>query len=428
MFVTILLAVFTATVVVTAIYSMLSLIGSSVYDIDLIQQAKKPTFVSKTKIRRYRPLVSIIIPVFNEEVGIQRCLDGLGKIKYKKIEIIVANDKSTDATKEIVKNYIKKNPSRNIKLVCKRKNGGRGAAINLGIKHANGEIITAFDADCVFDKNSIHKLVAHFADDRVAAVAANVRVMDNGTVLSMLQKLEYLISFRSKKFNTITNSEYIIGGAGASYRQSIMQKERGFDESMKTEDIEFSMRIAKNNGAKARLIYASDYLVHTEPVPTYAGLFKQRYRWKFGSLQALYKNKSLVLSRNIDQNIFLSWVRLPLAVWSEVMLLLEPILFSLFVYIALVGKNPWLFISACMAYAVVAWLAIWSDEHYSYATKLKLSFLAPFMYIASFVISIIQVLAAFKCITSFASIVGKIKVDGSYASTERFKNSLEASV
>ena len=111
MFVTILLAVFTATVVVTAIYSMLSLIGSSVYDIDLIQQAKKPTFVSKTKIRRYRPLVSIIIPVFNEEVGIQRCLDGLGKIKYKKIEIIVANDKSTDATKEIVKNYIKKNLS-----------------------------------------------------------------------------------------------------------------------------------------------------------------------------------------------------------------------------------------------------------------------------------------------------------------------------
>ena len=428
MLISIILVVFTLTVVITTIYSMLMLIGSSVYDVDAIKQSKKPQFVTKTKIKRYRPLVSIVIPVFNEEIGINRCLNGLNKLRYRKVEIIVADDKSTDQTRQIIRAYIKNHPDRNIRLVCKRKNGGRGAAINLGAKHAKGEIVIAFDADCIFDKHSIHRLVAHFADDRVAAVAANVRVMDNGTVLSMLEKLEYLISFRSKKFNTITNSEYIIGGAGASYRKLILDKEGGFDESMKTEDIEFSMRIAKNNGTKAKLIYASDYLVHTEPVPTYQGLFRQRYRWKFGSLQALYKNRALVISSNHSQNKFMGWVRLPLAIWSEVMLLLEPILFGLFVYIAVVGKNPWLFISASLAYAIVTWLAIWSDEHYSTSTRLKLSFLAPFMYVASLVISVIQVVAAFKCLANFMTITGRVKVDGTYISTERFRNSLEVSV
>jgi cellulose synthase/poly-beta-1,6-N-acetylglucosamine synthase-like glycosyltransferase len=206
-----------------------------------------------------------------------------------------------------------------------------------------------------------------------------------------------------------------------------LDKEKGFDENMKTEDIEFSMRVAKNNGLNARLVYASDYLVHTEPVPTYKGLFRQRYRWKFGSLQALYKNKRLLFSLRQEQNKFMGWVRLPLALWSEVMLLLEPILFSLFFYIAIAGKNPWLFISASIAYAIVAWLAIWSDEHYSLSTKFKLSLLAPFMYIASFVISLIQVIAIFKCLVDFKSIIGKVKVEGSYISTQRFESSLEVS-
>jgi cellulose synthase/poly-beta-1,6-N-acetylglucosamine synthase-like glycosyltransferase len=419
------LGIFLFSVLISTIFGMLMLIGSSVYDIAQIQQEKKPARGVRTAKRRYRPLVSIVIPAFNEELSIERCLSNLKKLRYKNIEFIVADDKSKDNTRAIVRRYITEHPEQNIRLVCKRKNGGRGAAINLGAKHATGEIITAFDADCVFERNAMLKLVAHFADPSVGAVAANVRIMDDGTVLGMLQRLEYLISFRSKKFNTITESEYIIGGAGASYRASVLRANKGFDEAMKTEDIEFSMRLAKNNGRQVRLIYASDYLVHTEPVPTYRGLFRQRYRWKFGSLQALFKNRSLVLSRQEGQNYFMGWVRLPMALWSEFMLLLEPILFTLFVYVALVNKNPMLFISACIAYAVVAWLAIWSDEHYSLETKLKLSMLAPFMYIASFVLSLVQVTAAFRSIASWKSLTGRVSVSGAYTSTQRFKQGLE---
>jgi len=357
--------------------------------------------------------------MYNEEVTIERCLDNLKKLRYKKIEIIVSDDKSKDSCKRLVQKYIKNNPKQNIILVGKRKNGGRGAAINLGLKHANGEIVIAFDADCEFEKHAIHRLVAYFARDKVAAVAANVRIIEDGSVLGIIQQLEYLVSFRSKKFNSLTKSEYIIGGAGASYRKDILKSVGGFDERMKTEDIELSMRMTRKLGNKAELIYASDYLVFTAPVPTYKALFRQRYRWKFGSLQAFYHNKKLLLSVSKHHNPFTSWVRLPFSLWAEFMLILEPLLFTMFVYYAIIYKNAILFISACGVYCVILCLAVMSDEHLRKIEKVKLMAIAPFMYPASMVISIVQVVAAYRSIRNYKQIVGKKKVTGSYITTQR---------
>lgn len=414
-----LLTIFTISVILGTILSVFMLIGSSVYDILATDEARKPSQISKTKRLRYRPKVSIVIPAFNEEKTIVRCLDGLKNVSYRKLEIIVSDDKSKDKTRTITRQYIKEHPELNIRLVAGKTNGGRGEAINRGVEKATGQIIVAFDADCIFEPGAIHKLVAHFADHRVSAVAANVRILDDGTTLGMIQRLEYLVSFRSKKFNTVTNSEFIIGGAGASYRASKLKEVGGFDSRMKTEDIELSMRMTRILGKNGGLRYASDYLVHTDPVPTYRSLFKQRFRWKFGSMQALFHNRQLLLSTSRKQNPVTTWVRLPHALWSELMLLLEPLLFTSFVYIAIVGKNPWLFISAGLAYTVVTWLAVWSDEHYSLKTKLHLSVLAPFMYLASFVMSAVQIVAAIRSIVNFRSIVGLKEISGAYATTQR---------
>lgn len=417
----IILSVFTFSVLLGTLLSVFMLIGSSVYDIVAASEAKNPSTISRTRRNRYRPKVSIVIPAYNEELTIVRCLDELKNLRYpkKKLEIIVSDDCSKDATKRITRAYIKAHPNRAIKLVAGKTNGGRGEAINRGVARSSGEIIVAFDADCIFEPNAIRKLVAHFASPHISAVAANVRILDDGTVLGMIQRLEYLVSFRSKKFNTITNSEFIIGGAGASYRASRLKEAGGFDSRMKTEDIELSMRMTRLFGKNGGLVYASDYLVYTDPVPTYRALFKQRFRWKFGSLQALFHNRGLLMSLKKEQNIFTSWVRLPHSLWSEFMLLLEPVLFSTFVYVAVAGKNPALFIGASAAYTVVTWLAIWSDEHLKFSTKLHLSLLAPFMYIASFIMSLVQIVAAIRSLINLRSIVGLKNVSGAYVTTER---------
>lgn len=419
-----LLSIFVVSVLAGMTLGMLMLIGCSVYDIMAIREKNNPQKTTKTRLKRYRPLVSIVVPAFNEALTIETCLDNLACLRYKKVEIIVSDDCSKDGTAKLVRRYMREHPKRSIQLHASRKNGGRGAAINRGFKRAKGEIVVAFDADCVFEPDSIHKLVQHFANPAISAVAANVRITDDATVLSMLQKLEYLVSFRSKKFNTVTNSEFIIGGAGASYRSERLRQVGGFDERMKTEDIELSMRMTRLLGKTGGLVYASDYVVYTQAVPSYKALLRQRYRWKFGSLQALYHNKGLLFSVKRKQNPFTTFVRLPFALWSEIMLLLEPFFFTTFIYIAIANKNPWLFISACIAYAVISWLAIWSDEHYKVGTKIRLSFIAPFMYPASVVISFVQVCAAFRSLINIRSIVGLKKVSGSYATTQRAGASL----
>lgn len=420
MIVQILFNVFTFAVLSGLVLLILSLIGCSIYDLVAIEEKVKPSVCSKTFLRRFRPLVSIVIPVFNESATIEECLAKLKRLRYRKIEIIVADDRSTDNSRELIRKYIKSHPEQKIKLVCKRKNGGRGAAINLGVKHAEGEILVAFDADCEFEKHAIHRLVEKFADPKVSAVAANVKIRnDNFTILSTLQKLEYLVSFRSKKFNSLTHSETIIGGAGASYRMTDLKKVKGFNEKMKTEDIELSMRMTKLLGKTHRLIYASDYVVYTDPVPTYKALFRQRYRWKFGSLQALYENRQLLFSVSRKYNLFTTLVRLPMSCFAEFMLILEPVLITLFLVTALTNKNPSLFISANLVYIVINWLAIWSDDHLPKCEKAYLFLVSLFMYPASFIMGTVQVVAIFRSVFNLHKIIGLQKINGSYITTER---------
>ena len=400
------------------LFAAFNLLGAAFYDILQTYRSKRTKPFGK--VRRYRPLISVIIPAHNEEKIIVRTLDGLLKSSYKKFEVIIGDDLSDDQTKPIIRRYIAEHPKHSIRLVAKRKWGGRGAALDAALSRAQGELVMALDADCVVDRHALRNMARHFADPKVVAVAANIRILDTGSIMSLLQVFDYLISFRSKKFNTIANCEYIIGGAGATYRHSVIKALRGFDHSMKTEDIEMSLRIARLLGNKAAgLEYASDVVIHTEPVPSYQGLLKQRFRWKFGSLQAMYKHRQLFFSLRGNHSKLLTLVRLPFVLWSEIMLLMEPVYFGYFLYQAIIYRNVSLFASACLVMAVLIGLAIWSDEHLDVRTRLRLSAFAPMMYVAFFIMTSIQVFAAVKSIINFRSLIGKKVVVGAYVSPER---------
>lgn len=418
------IGIFIIGVVLGLLFAAFTLIGAAVYDILYTRKERVLRQVPYNKTYRYRPFLSVIIPVHNESMVIERCLRALLKSSYRKFEIIVADDKSTDNTRELVRKFIREHPSRQIRLAAKRKNGGRGAAIDAGLRHAKGELIMALDADCLVEKYALRNMVRHFADKQTVAVAANIHIMDAGDTISLLQQLDYLVSFKSKKFNTLANCEYIIGGAGATYRRQVIKQLRGFDHSMQTEDIEMSLRIARELGNKnSYMKYASDAVIYTEPVPTYRALFKQRYRWKFGSLQAMYKHQKLLFSRDFrNHSMLLTLLRLPFVLWSELMLLLEPFFFAFFIYIAISRNNVALFVSAAIMMIAIFLLAIWPEYYLSLRSRIKLSLYAPFMYVAFYVITIIQVMAIFKSLVNYKGIIGKKKIVGAYVSPERIGN------
>lgn len=395
------------------------LIGSSVYDLRQIRKQSKLKRKS-SYLRRKRPLISVIIPAHNEEAVIERCLESLVKGRYRKYEIIVVDDASRDKTKKIVKEFIKKYPKKNIRVLSKRKNVGRGGAINAGFKkYSSGDLIMAMDADCIVDKNALTNVARHFAIDDISALASNVRIMSHLSIIGILQQFEYISSFRSKKFNTLTNSEYIVGGAGAVYTRDIFKRLKGFNEKMLTEDIALSLGIAGLGNKEFRLVYASDVLVYTEPVPTYFGLFKQRYRWKLGSLQALFANKKLFFINNKRYSRLLSWYRLPIVVWGEVLLLLQPFFVMYFLHLAVNFRRPTLFAISWLSVSFIIAFSLWSDEYLGFWHKLALTPLIPIMYGLLNILTFIQVLAMFRCMFNVKRIFGLTSMKGSWQPPKR---------
>jgi len=120
-----------------------------------------------------RKILSVIVPVYNEEKTIKKVLDRLSKEEFGiKKEIIIVNDGSTDKTKEIIEKHInskKGSPRVQYKFIDKL-NGGKGSAVKIGIRKATGDIITIQDADLEYDPKDYKKLIKPILENKFKVV------------------------------------------------------------------------------------------------------------------------------------------------------------------------------------------------------------------------------------------------------------------
>ncbi|MGF7229534.1 MAG: glycosyltransferase family 2 protein [Candidatus Saccharibacteria bacterium] len=290
-------------------------------------------------VRDYHPVVSVIIPAWNEEVGVIKTLDSVLANKYRYTEIIVVNDGSTDNSRKVVNDYMMRYRRTHKHQHLHQyyiSNGGKGRALNYGIKKSKGSIILTMDADSALAPDAIEKLIEHFRDASVAAVVGQVRVGNvHGRIVGRMQQLEYLFGFYFKRAHCMMGAEYIYGGACAAFRRSATFEYFGyFDEKNKTEDIEMSMR-TKFHGMRS--IYAEDVICYTEGASSYTGLINQRLRWKKGRFDTFLHYRRMFFSLDKNHNKMLGWFVLPFAVLAEMQLLLEPIGATLLITYSLVS-------------------------------------------------------------------------------------------
>lgn len=369
------------TIVFGFVLSLLDLIGMSLYD--LLEANKQRERAKHPNIKRFRlkPLISIIIPAHNQASTIERCLQSIVKNSYRKFEIIIVDDASNDDTKIIVNKFIKSNPSRNIRLLSKRKRAGRGAAINYGFKKwAKGELIMALDADSVLDKQALNNIARHFTQNDISILAPNQRFLHHPSVIGLLQQFEYLVNVRPKKLNAALNAEYSIHGSGAVYNRDIFKQLKGFDPYAHSPTASLSLAIANKGNKQSRLFYASDAAVYNEPVIKYKDLFRLRYHRRLGNWQALVEHKRLLFSVDKNTTKTLTWFRLPLFIWGELMVLLEPLVLAYFIYIAVVLNQPLPLLLIWASMTFVLGFTVWADRQLALRQKLRLLVLLPIMY------------------------------------------------
>lgn len=407
---------FAVIAIINTVHFGLFIVGANVYD---VKQSLKKTRPHK-KPQGLRPLVTVLIPAHNEEAGIIRTLESVRKNTYRKLQILVVDDASTDTTRKLVWRYIKEHPHIDVHLLRKQKNVGKGEAMNHALKlHAKGDLLMTLDADSQLNKRAINNAVKHFDNLAVVGLAANVQVMDSNSLLGLLQKFEHMIGYRSKKFFTLTNSEFIVGGVGSTYRMDAIRQVKFYDTDTQTEDIGLSLKLASKGNIHQRIIYASDVLAITEGVQTYKALFKQRYRWKLGILQNLVKYKQMIGNNSPIYSRMLTIYRLPIAVVGELILLVEPLLLIYVIYLSILRNNPSSLIGAYLVITLYILWTIWPDEHLNNKNKFKLSLYAPIMYFLFYIMNIVQLVAVLRCIKDNKKVLRKVKTGGAWKSPTR---------
>jgi cellulose synthase/poly-beta-1,6-N-acetylglucosamine synthase-like glycosyltransferase/peptidoglycan/xylan/chitin deacetylase (PgdA/CDA1 family) len=239
---------------------------------------------------RYLGPVSVIVPAYNEAANIEATARSLRANDYPGLEVIVVDDGSTDGTADVV---------RRLRLpgvrVIRRPNGGKPAALNTGILYARGSLLVMVDGDTVLERDAVGRLLQAFADPGVGAVSGNTRVANRGGFLGRWQHLEYVVGFNlDRRMFEIAECMPTVPGAIGAFRRDALADVGGLSPATLAEDTDLTMAVGR---AGWRVVYCDAAIAWTEVPSTLRGLWRQRYRWCFGTMQAMWKHRRSLVER-----------------------------------------------------------------------------------------------------------------------------------
>lgn len=232
------------------------------------------------------PLVSIIVPCFNEEENVREVVAALSELNYPNYEIICVNDGSKDDTGAILDELIDVYPR--LRVLHQAKNQGKAVGLNTAALVARGEFLLCIDGDAVLDRDVIPWMLMHFKNGhRVGAVTGNPRIRTRSTLLGRLQVGEFSsIVGLIKRTQRIYGRVFTVSGVVAMFRKRALFSVGLWSPDMLTEDIDISWKLQTNHWDIRFEPRALCWILMPE---TLAGLWKQRLRWAMGGVQVIWK-------------------------------------------------------------------------------------------------------------------------------------------
>ncbi|MEU8822537.1 bifunctional polysaccharide deacetylase/glycosyltransferase family 2 protein [Streptomyces sp. NPDC048636] len=331
---------------VPCLAGLLGLVGAAVIG-RLLMMVGLASWHHRTRARRrYRVVqqvddpVSVIVPAYNEKECIANTLTSLAASTHP-IEIVVVDDGSTDGTAEIVEAMALPNVQ-----VLRQPNAGKPAALNHGIAHARHELIVMMDGDTVFEPTTVRELVRPFADPRVGAVAGNAKVGNRDRLIGAWQHIEYVMGFNlDRRMYDLLRCMPTIPGAIGAFRRRALLDAGGMSADTLAEDTDITIALHR---AGWRVVYQEHARAWTEAPGTLGQLWKQRYRWSYGTMQALWKHRRSIVDRGPSGRF--GRVGMPLVVLFQIVTPLCAPLIDLFTLYGVVFLDP--------ARSLLAWGAL----------------------------------------------------------------------
>lgn len=277
---------------VTILLTALSLVVFSylfVVPLALYQQTSR----CEPTLEAPRPVVSVLVPAYDEEGYVGRCVESILTTDYPDalLDVIVIDDGSDDGTYEEARAYAEEGVR-----VLRKENGGKHSALNYGLLGAEGDVVTIVDADSLLRSGAIDRIVGIFqSDPEIGAVAGTIEVGNRGSVVTNCQALEYVVGINLfRRALSVLGGVPIVPGALGAYRRSVLDAGGRYDPDTLTEDFDVTVKTLK----LGRVVQADSLArAETDAPGTWLDLYRQRLRWYRGNLMTLWKHRNAFLNR-----------------------------------------------------------------------------------------------------------------------------------
>lgn len=234
-------------------------------------------------LREIRDPVTVLVPAYNEEKGIESTLRSLLASTHRQLQIVVIDDGSSDRTATIAESV--RDPRVN---VVRQANAGKAEALNAGLRQARYNIVVMVDADTVLEPDAIRRLIQPLAHPAVGAVSGNTKVGNRRGLLGRWQHLEYCFGFNlDRRMFEVLECMITVPGAIGAFRRDAALGVGGVSTDTLAEDTDLTMALWR---AGWRVVYEETAVAWTEVPTSLRQLWRQRYRWCFGTLQAARKH------------------------------------------------------------------------------------------------------------------------------------------
>ncbi|MFC9845545.1 bifunctional polysaccharide deacetylase/glycosyltransferase family 2 protein [Streptomyces sp. NPDC060223] len=233
--------------------------------------------------------VSVLVPAYNEAKCIEKTVRSLMASEHP-IEVLVIDDGSSDGTARIVENLRLPDVR-----VVRQLNAGKPAALNRGVANARYDLIVMMDGDTVFEPSTVRELMQPFGDPSVGAVAGNAKVGNRDSLIGAWQHIEYVMGFNlDRRMYDMLRCMPTIPGAVGGFRRSALERVGGMSDDTLAEDTDITMALHRDGW---RVVYAENARAWTEAPESVQQLWSQRYRWSYGTMQAIWKHRRAIIER-----------------------------------------------------------------------------------------------------------------------------------
>ncbi len=242
---------------------------------------------------RNPPLVSIVIPCYNESLNVHDTIAAAAAQNYPRFEIVAVNDGSTDETGAVLDGLTRTYPM--LRVVHLATNQGKGLALQMGALAAKGDYLVCIDGDALMTPDTTSWLIAPMIRNaRVGAVTGNPRIRTRSTLLGRIQIGEFSsIIGLIKRSQRIYGNIFTVSGVIVAFRRSALQRCGYWSLNMMTDDIDISWLLQLNHWQIQYEPMALCWILMPE---TFKGLWKQRLRWAQGGAEVFFKNVPKMLS------------------------------------------------------------------------------------------------------------------------------------